>query len=90
MIVNKLADVPDACKQGHCQFEAKEEGSHRGLDCISIFKDKEDPDHYYGLYHAMDASISNFNLYLAKSKNGINNWHDIKLMDQYASQGRTW
>jgi hypothetical protein len=36
----------------------------------------------------MDASISNFNLYLAKSKNGVNNWEDIKLIDQYASQGR--
>lgn len=45
---------------------------------------------YYGLYHAMDASISNFNLYLVKSKNGVNNWQDVKLIDQYASQGRTW
>lgn len=85
MIIDKLADVPAACKKGQCQFEAKEEKSHRGLDCISIFKHKDDPNNYYGLYHALDASISNFNLYLAKSKNGINGWQDVKLIDQYAS-----
>lgn len=85
MIINKLGDVPAACKKGQCQFQAKEEKSHRGLDCISIFKHKDDPNNYYGLYHSLDASISNFNLYLAKSKNGINNWQDVRLVDQYAS-----
>ena len=73
MIVNKLANVKDACKHGQCKFQAKEQKSGRGLDCISIFKTNDEPDMYYGLYHAMDASISNFNLYLVKSKDGVSN-----------------
>lgn len=38
----------------------------------------------------MDASISNFNLYLVKSKDGVSNWEDVRLIDQFASQGKSW
>lgn len=85
MIVSKLSNVSGACKDGHCKFQAKEQPSGRNLDCISIFKHKSEPDTYYGLYHALDASISNFNLYLVSSKDGLNDWHDVKMLDHYAS-----
>jgi len=88
MILKKLSNVPAACKEGKCSFDSKEEKSHRNLDCISIFKHKDDPDHYYGLYHSMDSSISNYILYLAKSKNGVNNWQDVKMLYKFGSQGR--
>ena len=90
MIVDKLSNVSAACKDNKCKFSAKSDTSGKGLDCISIFKHKSNPDTYYGLYHAMDASISNFILYLAESKDGLTNWKDIRELDKFASQGKTW
>lgn len=55
-----------------------------------MFKHKDDKNHYYGLYHTLDPSISNYNMYLAKSKDGINDWQHITMLDQYASQARSW
>lgn len=60
------------------------------MNCIDIFKHRSDPDYYYGVYHAMDPSISNFVSYLAWSKNGLDNWEPLTYLEQYSSQGKVW
>ena len=90
MIVEKLSDIKGSCKENRCKFNAMESTGKRRLDCISVFKHKSDPNNYYGLYHEMDSSISNFNLYLAKSPDGIHDWQDLRMLDHFASQGKAW
>ena len=60
------------------------------MDCIDIFKHRSDPDHFYGVYHALDASISNFITYLGRSKNGLDGWEPMATLATYASQGKVW
>lgn len=38
----------------------------------------------------MDANISNFRVYLGKSKNGIDGWKPLAHLEDYASMGKVW
>ena len=60
------------------------------MDCLVIFQHRSDPDHYYSVYHTMDYTINNFITYLARSKNGMDNWELITALDEEASQVKVW
>lgn len=60
------------------------------LDCIDIFKHPSDPNTFYGVYHVMIPSISNFYTFLAKSPDGLNNWEKVVLLEKHASQAKIW
>ena len=57
---------------------------------MSFFKHKSDPHTTYGIYHQIDASISNYIMYLVESKDGLDHWHDVRKIDLFASQGKAW
>lgn len=60
-----LTNVSDACTHDSCRFNSKTTRGNKNMNCIDIFKHRSDPDYFYGVYHAMDPSISNFVSYLA-------------------------
>lgn len=64
-LVSELTNVTDACAHDRCRFQSKTRRGNKNMDCIDIFKHRSDPDYFYGVYHVMDPSISNFVSYLA-------------------------
>ena len=58
-----------------------------GLD---IFKHKQDPDYYYGVYHTTDLKISNFVIYLARSQNGLDDWETVTVLQASGSHAKVW
>lgn len=89
-LVKALTNVSSSCMHDQCRFKAKGIKSHRTMDCIDIFEHRSDPDYYYGVYHTMDPSISNFKSYLARSKQGMDQWETITYLENYASQAKVW
>lgn len=60
------------------------------MDCLVIFQHRSEPENYYSVYHTMDSTINNFITYLARSKNGMDNWELLTKLDEEASQVKIW
>jgi len=58
-------------------FKTKTNNTDKKLDCIDIFKHKDDPSNYYGVFHEMDADTQDLHMYLAKSNDGLKDWQQI-------------
>lgn len=88
--MDALTNVTDSCMHDKCRFKSRGSRSHRNMDCIDIFKHRSDPENFYAVYHTMDPSISNFKTYLARSKDGMDQWETITMLEKYSSQAKVW
>lgn len=89
-LINKLTMIDHSCISEDCKFQARTQIAQHKMDCLVIFQHRSEPENYYSVYHKMDHTINNFITYLARSKNGMDNWELITMLDEEASQVKIW
>ena len=58
-----------------------------GLD---IFKHREDPNNFYGVFYSIDLENAIFTIYLARSSNGLDDWISISTIQGSAYNPKVW